>query len=102
VNTPKNLRYGKTHEWVRPEGQIAVVGITDYAQESLGDIVDLYALAGLMDVSPALKDAVKDYFFLQNKAYPEKASVALVGDRYRLSKEERMVLFRGITSYQQA
>jgi len=39
VNTPKNLRYGKTHEWVRPEGQIAVVGITDYAQESLGDIV---------------------------------------------------------------
>jgi len=55
-----------------------------------------------MDVSPALKDAVKDYFFLQNKAYPEKASVALVGDRYRLSKDERMVLFRGITSYTQA
>jgi len=39
VSTPKNLRYAKTHEWVRPEGETAVVGITDYAQESLGDIV---------------------------------------------------------------
>jgi glycine cleavage system H protein len=39
VSTPKTLRYAKTHEWVRPEGETAVVGITDYAQEALGDIV---------------------------------------------------------------
>jgi glycine cleavage system H protein len=37
--TPQELRYNKTHEWVRVEGELATVGITDYAQESLGDIV---------------------------------------------------------------
>lgn len=37
--TPAELRYLKTHEWVRMEGEEAVVGITDYAQNSLGDIV---------------------------------------------------------------
>ena len=37
--TPKELKYAKTHEWVRVEGELAFVGITDYAQESLGDIV---------------------------------------------------------------
>jgi glycine cleavage system H protein len=37
--TPKELKYNKTHEWVRAEGELGFVGITDYAQESLGDIV---------------------------------------------------------------
>jgi glycine cleavage system H protein len=37
--TPKELRYAKSHEWVRVEGEQAYVGITDYAQEELGDIV---------------------------------------------------------------
>ena len=36
---PKELKYSKTHEWVRVEGELAYVGISDYAQESLGDIV---------------------------------------------------------------
>lgn len=36
---PDNLLYSKTHEWVRVEGEIATVGITDYAQEQLGDVV---------------------------------------------------------------
>src|SRR6266478_3291487 len=34
-----DIRYSKDHEWVRQEGDIAVVGITDYAQEQLGDVV---------------------------------------------------------------
>lgn len=55
-----------------------------------------------MDVSPAFREAAEDYFTLLNKQYPEKASIALVGDRYRLSKDERMVLFRGITSRDRA
>jgi glycine cleavage system H protein len=38
-NTPEDRRYTRTHEWVRVEGEAAYVGITDYAQESLGDIV---------------------------------------------------------------
>jgi glycine cleavage system H protein len=37
--TPKELKYAKTHEWVRVEDGLAFVGISDYAQESLGDIV---------------------------------------------------------------
>lgn len=36
---PTNFRYTKEHEWVRVEGDIAVVGITDHAQKELGDIV---------------------------------------------------------------
>ena len=36
---PDNLRYSKTHEWLRLDDDIAVVGITDYAVEQLGDIV---------------------------------------------------------------
>lgn len=36
---PKNLRYTKEHEWVHVEGDVAMVGITDYAQSELGDVV---------------------------------------------------------------
>jgi glycine cleavage system H protein len=39
MNFPANLRYTKDHEWVRLEGNIATVGITDFAQRELGDIV---------------------------------------------------------------
>lgn len=39
MNTPNNLKYTKDHEWVKIDGDIATVGITDYAQDQLGDIV---------------------------------------------------------------
>ncbi len=39
MNTPANLKYSKEHEWVRVEGDVAVIGITDFAQDQLGDIV---------------------------------------------------------------
>ncbi len=39
MNVPGDLRYSKTHEWVRLEGEIATIGITDYAQDALGDVV---------------------------------------------------------------
>jgi glycine cleavage system H protein len=39
MNIPNDLRYTKTDEWVRVEGDIATIGITDYAQSELGDIV---------------------------------------------------------------
>ena len=38
-NIPKELKYTKDHEWVRIENDIAIVGITDFAQSALGDIV---------------------------------------------------------------
>ncbi len=39
MNFPKDLKYTKEHEWARVEGNIAVIGITDYAQDKLGSIV---------------------------------------------------------------
>ncbi len=39
MNIPTNLKYTRDHEWVKVEGDIATVGITDYAQDQLGDIV---------------------------------------------------------------
>ena len=39
MNTPTNLKYSKDHEWVKVEGNIATIGITDFAQSQLGDIV---------------------------------------------------------------
>jgi glycine cleavage system H protein len=39
VAQPENLLYSKEHEWVKVDGDVATIGITDYAQNSLGDIV---------------------------------------------------------------
>ncbi len=39
ANVPEDLHYSKDHEWVRVEGDVAAIGITDYAQNSLGDVV---------------------------------------------------------------
>lgn len=51
MNFPSNLKYTKDHEWVRIEGNIAIAGITDFAQKELGDIV-------YVDIT-SLGDAVK-------------------------------------------
>ena len=39
MNFPENIKYTSEHEWIRVEGDVAYVGITDYAQDQLGDIV---------------------------------------------------------------
>ena len=41
ANVPEDLHYSKDHEWVRADGDVATIGITDYAQNSLGDVVYL-------------------------------------------------------------
>ena len=48
---PTDLKYSKSHEWVRMDGEIAVVGISDFAQDALGDVVFINL--------PAEGDAVK-------------------------------------------
>lgn len=55
MNFPANLKYTKEHEWVRVEGNEAYIGITDYAQKELGDIVyvDISTVGETVD-----KDAV--------------------------------------------
>ncbi|HEX5700917.1 MAG TPA: glycine cleavage system protein GcvH [Rubrobacter sp.] len=39
MNIPENLQYTKSHEWVRMDGDTATIGITDHAQDELGDVV---------------------------------------------------------------
>ncbi|MCX7551662.1 glycine cleavage system protein GcvH [Xanthomarina sp. F2636L] len=39
MNIPSNLKYTKDHEWIKIEGDVATIGITDFAQSELGDIV---------------------------------------------------------------
>ncbi len=39
MNIPEDLQYTKSHEWVRTEGDTATIGITDHAQDELGDVV---------------------------------------------------------------
>lgn len=39
VNVPENLHYSKDHEWIKVEGDVGIIGITDHAQHSLGDVV---------------------------------------------------------------
>jgi glycine cleavage system H protein len=45
MNIPGNLKYTKDHEWLKVEGNIGIIGVTDYAQGELGDIV-------YMDINP--------------------------------------------------
>ena len=39
MNFPTDLKYSKSHEWLKMEGDVAVIGITDFAQDALGDVV---------------------------------------------------------------
>lgn len=39
MNVPANLKYSKDHEWVKADGDVATIGVTDFAQSQLGDIV---------------------------------------------------------------
>ncbi len=53
MNVPDNLKYSKDHEWISVDGNIAKLGITDYAQGELGDIV-------YVDIDSDLSDITKD------------------------------------------
>jgi glycine cleavage system H protein len=56
MNFPSNLKYSKEHEWVRVEGQTGYIGITDFAQKELGDIV-------YVDIETVGKTVAKDAVF---------------------------------------
>jgi glycine cleavage system H protein len=56
MNVPENLRYTKEHEWIRVEGASAFVGITDFAQSELGEIV-------IVDVTSEGETFAKDEVF---------------------------------------
>ncbi|MBN2349295.1 MAG: DUF434 domain-containing protein [Bacteroidales bacterium] len=52
--------------------------------------------------SPSFKNALRDYYYLINKNYPERGILKLVGDRYKLSGDLRTILYRGISSQKKA
>ena len=56
MNFPSNLKYSKEHEWIRVEGQTGYIGITDFAQKELGDIV-------YVDIETVGKTVNKDQIF---------------------------------------
>ena len=52
MNFPAELKYSKSHEWVKMEGDVAVIGISDFAQDALGDVV-FVNLPGVGDAAAA-------------------------------------------------
>ncbi len=56
MNIPENLKYTKDHEWLSSDGKIGTIGITDFAQSELGDIV-------FVDIDPNLKEIKKGESF---------------------------------------
>jgi glycine cleavage system H protein len=56
MNIPENLKYTKDHEWLKIEDNTALIGITDYAQEELGDIV-------FVDIDPDTEEIIKGESF---------------------------------------
>ncbi len=56
MNIPEELKYSRDHEWIRVEGDTAVVGITDFAQSELGDIV-------YVDIETEGEELAKDEVF---------------------------------------
>jgi glycine cleavage system H protein len=56
MNYPADLKYAKSHEWVRLEGDVATVGISDFAQDALGDVVfvDLPAVGKIVEAGAAV------------------------------------------------
>ena len=67
MNNPKELRYSKSHEWVKLDGETALVGITDFAQNELGDLVFINL--------PNVGDAVA-----KGEAFADVESVKAVSD----------------------
>lgn len=56
MNVPSNLKYTKEHEWIKVEGNTGIIGITDYAQGELGDIV-------FVDINPELTEITMNESF---------------------------------------
>lgn len=69
MNVPANLKYTKDHEWIKVEGNIGTIGITDFAQSELGDIV-------YIDINPDLSEIVS------GEAFGTIEAVKTVSDMY--------------------
>ncbi len=101
MNIPKNLLYTKDHEWARIEGKTAFVGITDYAQSSLGDItfVELPKVQSALEQSKqsatveSVKAASEVYAPLSGKVLSVNTELALHPELVNQSPYERGYFF---------
>ena len=88
MNFPTELKYTRDHEWIRVEGDEGVIGITEFAQSELGDIV-------FVDIDTVGNEANKDELFGSVEAVktvsdlfmPVKATVLSVNDKLDVSPE---------------
>ena len=69
MNIPQNLYYTKNHEWIKVEGNIGIIGITDFAQSELGDVV-------YIDINPELTEII------MNQSFGTIEAVKTVSDLY--------------------
>ncbi len=93
MNIPENLKYTKEHEWVKIEGDLAIVGITEHAQAQLGDIVfvDIQTIGETMDKDEVFGaiEAVKTVAdaFMPLSGTVEEVNEALEGDPQLVNKD---------------
>lgn len=93
MNIPENLKYTKEHEWVKIEGDLAIVGITEHAQAQLGDIVfvDIQTVGETMDKDEVFGaiEAVKTVAdaFMPLSGTVEEVNEALEGDPQLVNKD---------------
>lgn len=89
MNVPANLKYSAEHEWVRMEGDRAYLGITDFAQHSLGDIVFIELPAGGKKLNPGDIAAVVESVKAVSDVYsPIGGTVAEVNSELEDSPEK--------------
>ena len=69
MNVPQNLKYTKDHEWIKVDGNIGIIGITDFAQGELGDVV-------YVDINPELSEIT------MNQSFGTIEAVKTVSDLY--------------------
>ena len=84
MNFPENLKYTQDHEWIKIEGNKGIIGVTDFAQGELGDVV-------YVDIDPELKEIVKGSTFGTIEA------VKTVSDLYAPCSGKVLEVNKGLT-----
>jgi glycine cleavage system H protein len=93
MNIPENLKYTKEHEWIKIEGDLAIVGITEHAQAQLGDIVfvDIQTMGETLDKDEVFGaiEAVKTVAdaFMPLSGTIEEVNEVLEGDPQLVNKD---------------
>ena len=86
---PKDFKYTKEHEWIKPDGAAATVGITNYAQESLGDIVfvELPKVGAALDAGKTF-GTVESVKAVSELYAPASGKVVAINDSLNQAPEE--------------